>query len=127
MSVIRVVAAIFIQDGKVLACRRSPHKASGGLWEFPGGKIEPGEDPKSALAREILEELGVHIEVGEHFNTSVTDTAQGAIQLECYIVESAEPPGQSTDHDQMAWVSRKELHALDWAKPDLPAVSRLSK
>ena len=62
---IRVAAAIFYRDGNILAARRHAHKAQGGLWEFPGGKIRDDELPESALKREITEELGVECEIGE--------------------------------------------------------------
>ena len=69
---LEVVAAVIVEDGRVLACRRSPLKDSAGLWEFPGGKVEEGESAQASLAREIREELGVDIEVGELLDRSVT-------------------------------------------------------
>ena len=61
---LEVVAALMERDGRFLACRRAPEKARGGMWEFPGGKVEPGETRGQALARELCEELGVQAEVG---------------------------------------------------------------
>ncbi|WP_152354028.1 NUDIX domain-containing protein [Brachybacterium subflavum] len=63
-SAIAVVGAIIVRDGLVFAARRSPERSAGGLWEFPGGKVEPGETPQEALVRELREELGVRVEVG---------------------------------------------------------------
>lgn len=71
---LQVVAAVIAREGAVLACRRNPERSFGGKWEFPGGKLEPGESPSDALAREIHEELGVRVEVGEELTTNVTET-----------------------------------------------------
>lgn len=62
---ITVVGAIFSRGEEILACRRAPHKAAAGKWEFPGGKVEDGEQPQAALARELHEELGISAEVGD--------------------------------------------------------------
>ena len=122
---IRVVAAIIEIDGKYLACRRAPHKASGGLWEFPGGKVEVGETAEEALVREILEELRIEIAVHSLFDISTTETEQGFIQLECFASSAIEMPTASSDHDQLMLLDLANLITLQWAKPDLPAVAKL--
>ena len=78
-----VVAAVFTDGERVLACRRREHLMAGGRWEFPGGKLEAGESPDVALAREIEEELGVEIEVGDLLDstTSIVDGVE--ITLSC--------------------------------------------
>ncbi|CAM3142372.1 (deoxy)nucleoside triphosphate pyrophosphohydrolase [Stackebrandtia soli] len=124
---IRVVAAVFVDGGRVLACRRAAGRPGGGKWEFPGGKVEAGEDPKAALRREIREELGIAIDVGELLDRSVTTIENRRIDLSCYHVEETDgAPIASTDHDLLEWFARSELAALDWAEPDLPAVRLLS-
>lgn len=120
---IHVVAAVFRDRDRVLACRRAPAKSQGGKWEFPGGKVEPGESPQAALVREIREELGVDVVVGGLIDRTATQVGTAVIDLACYDVERAgEPPTASTDHDQLRWVAPTEISGLDWAAPDLPAV-----
>lgn len=121
-----VVAGIFLQDGNVLACRRGPEKSGAGSWEFPGGKVEPGETHEVALAREISEELSIQVNVLELVDRSRTTLQDVTIDLSCYFVEAlGAEPSSSTDHDLMRWVPISQLAALDWAKPDLPAVGAL--
>lgn len=123
---IRVVAAIVLDGGRVLACRRAPHVRQAGEWEFPGGKVEPDEDPESALAREIREELGVGITVGACLDRTTTPVGDRRIDLACHLATLTGPrPVASTDHDRLAWLSRSELDGPAWAAPDVPAVGRL--
>ena len=123
----QVVAAVFTDGERVLACRRREHLQAGGRWEFPGGKLEAGETPDAALAREIEEELGVEIEVGDLLDrtTSIVDGVE--ITLSCYFVRVvSETPQFSTDHDELGWFERERLMWLNWAEPDLPAVRKLA-
>jgi 8-oxo-dGTP diphosphatase len=123
ISSVRVVAAVFIRDGRVLACRRRPELSAGGRWEFPGGKIETGETGQDALRREIAEELGVQITVERQLDSSTTVVDGRPIELHCYLVADFEPdPVASTDHDQLLWCPADRLADLAWAEPDLPAV-----
>lgn len=126
MPRIEVVAAVFYRDGEVLACKRSPGKSAAGKWEFPGGKIDDGETPDVALAREIQEELGISISVDGLVDRTVTPVGDLDIDLACYFVSSAEVPTHSTDHDELRWLPTDALTTLDWAAPDLPAVAILS-
>lgn len=122
-----VVAAVFTDGERVLACRRREHLQAGGRWEFPGGKLEDGEAPETALAREIAEELGVEIEVGELFDSTTTVVDGTEITLSCYFVRAiAEHPQFSSDHDEIGWFERNRLVWLNWAEPDLPAVRKLA-
>jgi 8-oxo-dGTP diphosphatase len=124
---LRVVAAVIVDDDRILACRRAPGKASAGLWEFPGGKIEGGETPEAALVREIREELGVDIEVGELIGTDITPVGVVWIELSCYWARLVDGrPLSSTDHDELSWLPAGALGELRWATPDLPAVALLT-
>jgi 8-oxo-dGTP diphosphatase len=124
---IHVAAAIFTKGEKVLACRRAPHKSSPGLWEFPGGKVEPGEDAFAALQREIREELGFDCKPRETYDISVTKVGELEIKLETIICPfETDQELSSTDHDEFRWLAVDELHKVKWAKPDQPAVKKLS-
>ena len=125
---LHVAAAIFIRDYRVLACRRASHKSAAGLWEFPGGKVELGERSHDALAREIREELGVICEMIETFDLSDTKVGSQVIRLETIICSmDYSKPLESSDHDEFRWVNALEAAELQWASPDLPSVSKLSK
>jgi len=124
---IDVVAAVVTDGDEILVCRRGPHIGQAGRWEFPGGKVEPGEDPVDALIREVREELGVGIRVTGHLSTDDTHVGDRIIRLACYRAElTAERPTDSTDHDELRWVSRGALDQFWWAEPDLPAVRILT-
>lgn len=125
--IIEVVAAVIERDGTFLACRRRPEKAAGGRWEFPGGKLEPGETSSEALVREIQEELGVAIDVVGPLRTDDTIVGDNVIRLTCLFARLVdEAPTRSVDHDELRWVVRAELPTLDWASPDLPTVAQLA-
>jgi len=125
-----VVVAAVVRDGdRVLACRRAPGKDAAGRWEFPGGKVESGESPEAALAREIAEELGVRIHVGALLDRTVTARAGGrAIDLACFdCLLDGDAPVASTDHDELRWMPVERLGELDWAEADLAAVAVLTR
>lgn len=121
-----VCGVIMNQNGKVLACRRAAWRHLGGLWEFPGGKVEDGEAPEKALARELLEELGISVEVGGKMNAVVKwtdgDVSIRLTAFRCVIIE-----GQpvALEHEEIRWCEMQELSALDWAEADVPIVSEL--
>lgn len=128
-----MVGAVIMDGPLIMAARRRPEKADGGLWEFPGGKVEPGETPEDALIREIREELGVEIRVGTFVTRSVrpiepgTSVANGrlatTLELETYRATlCGRAPVESTDHDELRWMRADELVELDWAGLDLPTV-----
>ncbi len=122
-----MVAAVFTDGERVLACRRKEHLEAGGRWEFPGGKLEVNEEPKVALEREIVEELGIEIEVGDLLDRTTTMASGTPITLSCYFVRPVgESPTVSTDHTELCWFQRDRLLWLNWAGPDLPAVRRLA-
>jgi 8-oxo-dGTP diphosphatase len=128
LSLIRVVAAVITDnEGRVLACRRAPHKSLAGLWEFPGGKVEPGESDEQALVREIREELGVQIEVGDYLATSIEKAGELDIELAAYFVKLvAGTVLSSSDHDQLQWVSLDALDSVDWAPADIPLLANIA-
>jgi 8-oxo-dGTP diphosphatase len=121
VTAVRVVAAVIERDGKYLACRRAEHKSLAGLWEFPGGKVEPGETDQHALRREILEELGVEISVGEYLATSLNKAGDLDIELVAYVAQLADGDvTASSDHDELRWLMANELESVEWAPADVP-------
>ena len=121
-----MVGAIIRRRDTVLVARRSPERSAGGLWEFPGGKIETGETPEAALRRELQEELGVDVAVGPFVDRSLSDVGTARIELSCYAAQfTGEDPTTSSDHDAMQWVPLTELSSLQWAPGDVPLLEGL--
>ena len=123
---IEVVAAV-IGDGAghVLATQCPPHKHGGG-WEFPGGKIEPGEAPQAAVVREIREELGLSISVGELLHTIEWDYPAFHLRMFCYACKIEQGSIQLREHTAFCWLSAENLHSIPWLPADvdaLPAVA----
>lgn len=113
-------------SGKILACRRGLERHLGGLWEFPGGKIDIGETPEAALARELQEELGITVRVGEPLAATVEWT-DGAVSicLRGYFCEIIQGEPHAHEHEEIRWCEISELQNLDWAEADLPLVEEL--
>jgi 8-oxo-dGTP diphosphatase len=125
---LEVVAAVFLKDGRILGCRRAPGRPAAGKWELPGGKVEPGEDPRDALRREVSEELAVDVVVGDLLDRSSTAVGSLTIDLACYeVVLTSSGPSSSTDHDASMWLEPADVMELEWATPDLPMVRKISK
>jgi len=122
---IPVVAAVIEQEDRYLLARRKPGKALAGHWEFPGGKIEPGEDPADCLRREILEEMHLDIEVGDHLCTTEHTYPFATIKLIAYRARITGGEMILTDHDGICWATPDEMQALNLAPADLPVVDRL--
>ncbi|MDN8594834.1 MULTISPECIES: (deoxy)nucleoside triphosphate pyrophosphohydrolase [unclassified Corynebacterium] len=127
-KLIDVTGAVIIRDGAVFAAQRGPGKALAGKWEFPGGKIEPGETPEQSLARELKEELLVDAAVHDHITTTEYTYDFGTVRLStfhCTLAPGTEPT--LTEHADSRWVPLTELTDLDWAPADIPAVELIAK
>lgn len=120
-----VTAAIIIRNGKVLICRRKKALENGGLWEFPGGKLEDGESLQECLERELYEELGVRAQAGEILGESVFDYDHGKIKLVGIITSIRSSSFKLTDHDKTAWVKVDKLSGYDLASADIPLALKL--
>lgn len=124
--IVRVVGAVIVRDGTVFAARRNPERSAGGLWEFPGGKVEPGETPEEALVRELAEELSIIATVGVIVDRSLSTVGDKTIELSCYLTTlTGTEPVSSSDHDAMQWIPLPELGHWDWAPGDVPIIPRL--
>jgi len=119
-----VVAAAIIRDGRVLACRRTAPAEAAGRWELPGGKVEPGETLEAALTREIGEELGCLIEVGEWLDAVAPIGETHELRAALCQVTAGEVRPQ--EHDQIRWLAPDELDEVDWLEPDRPFIRLLA-
>jgi len=125
--VIRVVGAAIVDGGRCLLAQRGPGMSQPGLWEFPGGKVEPGEGPRSALEREIREELGLEIEVGEALGRGSADDGERRIELEVYLATATGGELRLAEHERCGWFCAEELADLSWPEADLPIVPVLER
>ena len=119
-----VVAALIERTGargerEILLCRRPAHKARGGLWEFPGGKIEPGETGEQALARECREELAVELQVGEPAAQTVHCYPDVTVQLTLYRCRLTAGEPRPLEHAELAWVRPAVVRGYALAPADV--------
>jgi 8-oxo-dGTP diphosphatase len=122
-----VTAAVIERDGKVLVARRKPELVAGGLWEFPGGKLEAGETPERGLARELAEELGVPARVGEHLCTVPFSGEIASFELVVFRTELLGEDLRLTDHDEVRWLAPGDMDEAEFSKPDRPVVRLLAR
>lgn len=126
-KILEVVAAlIFDARGRVLATQCAPEKHGGG-WEFPGGKIEPGEAAAAAVVREIEEELSLTVEVGELLYTVEWDYPSFHLRMFCYLCRKGAGDLQLKEHVAARWLSVEELHSVDWLPADVDVLEPLER
>jgi 8-oxo-dGTP diphosphatase len=118
---IRVVGAVIERDGAVLMARRPPGRRHAGLWEFPGGKVEPGEQDAAALARELLEELATPCTVGD----LVAEGGDDRVILACYRVRLLGDP-IPLFHDRLSWVPLQRLREIETPPADQATIQALA-
>ena len=121
----QVAAAIIEKDSKILIAKRRKTDTLGGKWEFPGGKVEPGETPEACLRRELKEEFGVDTEIGEFFTSTRFIYYLVPIDLLSYHVRHLSGEFKTHDHDEIAWVSADKLQEYDLVKADRPIARAL--
>jgi 8-oxo-dGTP diphosphatase len=127
MKRIEVVGAVLIKNGKILAAKRSESMALPGLWEFPGGKIEPGETAAQALQREITEELKCDVEIEGYLTTTDYTYPFGIVSLATYYATLKGADPVLTEHAEIRWLTPAELFDVEWAPADIPAVEILAR
>ena len=125
-KIIRVTAAIIESENKFLiAQRKAKDSLFGGLWEFPGGKIEDGETPKECMARELKEELEIEVEVGRLIISNKHRYPNGIYELLVYKVEHISGNFVLNDHDEIKWITIAEISKFDFPPANTPIINYL--
>ena len=120
---IKVAAAVIVSDGKILAAKRKNERLGGGFWEFPGGKLEPGETPKQACQREVAEELGdqcevlERIEVSRHFKKTY-----GELEIDFFWTKLKTYNLKLVAASEYRWLTPEQLESVTWLKPSEPVL-----
>ena len=126
MKTVRVVAAVIRKDDKIFATQRGYGEFKDG-WEFPGGKIEDGETPEQALAREIKEELDTEIQVGKLIDTIEYDYPKFHLSMDCFWCEIMQGGLELKEHEAARWLSKEELYSVDWLPADVGVIEKIKK
>ena len=125
-KVLVVAAAIIDSAGRLLAARRSAPPSRAGGWELPGGKVDPGESDEQALVREIAEELGVAVRIGDRIGDTYPLGAD--YELHVYLAEIVDgEPEPLEDHDQLRWLDAGEWWSVVWLDADRPVIEALER
>jgi len=124
---INVVGAVIRRDDTILCAQRGLTGSLPGMWEFPGGKVEAGETPREALQREIVEELDCEVSVGELVTTTAHEYDFGIVNLTTFYCELINGTPTLSEHEAVRWLIASELHTLDWAPADIPAVELIER
>ena len=119
-----IVGAAIIRSGRVLACARMEPPEVAGRFEFPGGKVEPGESEIDALERECAEELAITIKVGDRLGEDVS-LARGRAILRIYLADLVTGEPQPLEHGDLRWLAADELDTVSWLPADEPIVAAL--
>ena len=122
-----VVAALIWDKNRFLACQRPAHKARGLLWEFVGGKVEPGETKQQALIRECREELAVTLAVGDVFMDVTHEYPDLTVHLTLFNASIAQGSPQKLEHNDLKWITVQEIDTLPFCPADEVILERLKQ
>ena len=126
MKIVRVVAAVIRKDDKIFATQRGYGEFKDG-WEFPGGKIDKGETPEQALAREIKEELDTEIKVGKLIDTIEYDYPNFHLSMDCFWCEVVQGELELREHESARWLSKEKLYSVDWLPADVGLIEKIQE
>lgn len=126
MKTVRVVAAIIIEKGKVFVTQRGYGEFKDG-WEFPGGKIEPGETPEEAVVREIKEELDTEVKAIELLDTVEYDYPKFHLSMDCFICKILFGDLVLKEHEAAKWLTRETLDSVEWLPADQGLIAQIEK
>ena len=124
-TVTEVVAALIWEGEKFMICQRPAHKARGLLWEFVGGKVEPGETKEQALVRECREELAVTLSVGEVFMDVTHEYPDLTVHLTLFNARVAEGVPQKLEHNDIQWITREEIPHYAFCPADVEILAKI--
>ncbi|MCD8197426.1 MAG: (deoxy)nucleoside triphosphate pyrophosphohydrolase [Lachnospiraceae bacterium] len=124
MKTVSVVAAVIRHENKIFATQRGYGEFKDG-WEFPGGKVEPGETPEEALVREIKEELDTDIAVGERIARIEYDYPAFHLSMDCFWAEVLSGDLVLREHEAARWLTKEELYSVDWLPADLELIGKI--
>jgi 8-oxo-dGTP diphosphatase len=123
----QVVAALILKDDQILVCQRTRHQTMPLKWEFPGGKIETGEQPRDALRRELDEELGIEAQIGKEVARIRYDyKGGGSVELRFFVVHQYKREIENRIFKDVRWAKRSELPSYDFLEADLELVKDLA-
>ena len=122
-----VVAALIWDKNRFMICQRPAHKARGSLWEFVGGKVEPGESKEEALIRECREELGVTVDVGEIFMEVTHQYPDITVHLTLFSASIREGVPQKLEHKDIRWITAEEIGKFSFCPADTEILEKLKK
>lgn len=122
-----VVAALIWDGDRFMACQRPPHKARGLLWEFVGGKVEPGEGKEDALIRECREELGITVSVGDVFMDVTHEYPDLTVHLTIFHAVIADGVPQTLEHEAIRWLTVEEIDGYSFCPADEEILDRLKQ
>ena len=122
-----VVAALVRRGDKFLACQRPAHKARGLLWEFVGGKVEPGETPEQALIRECREELAVTVQPGPVFMEVTHEYPDMTVRLTLFEARITDGEPQLLEHNAIAWITPAQIDAYDFCPADVEILAEIKR
>lgn len=120
-----VVAGAIVKDGKVFAAQRGNKGKTAFKFEFPGGKIEPGETPEQALARELREELSINVDVHELITAIVDEYEDVILHIDTYLCTLISGTPTLSEHIAMAWSDKNELDKLEFSPADKPTLEKI--
>lgn len=126
MKTVKVVAAIIIHNNRIFATQRGYGDFKDG-WEFPGGKIEPGETPQQALVREIKEELDTEIEVGDYLETVEYDYPNFHLSMDCFFCTIKMGDLVLREHEAAKWLTVETLYDVDWLPADKVIIEQIKR